>query len=52
MDFEWDDDKNQANHQKHGIWFEEAKTAFIVPKNYQPGFQSMGRVLVGRKGGR
>jgi uncharacterized DUF497 family protein len=29
MDFEWDDEKNQANYRKHRVWFEEAKTAFI-----------------------
>ena len=26
--FEWDEDKNQENRNKHGIWFEEAKTVF------------------------
>lgn len=29
MDFEWDEAKNQANHRKHGVWFQEAKTAFF-----------------------
>ncbi len=24
--FEWDDKKNVANFEKHGVWFEEAKT--------------------------
>ncbi len=26
MKFEWDNDKNIANHKKHKIWFEEAQT--------------------------
>jgi uncharacterized DUF497 family protein len=29
MDFEWDEAKNRANHRKHGVWFQEAKTAFF-----------------------
>lgn len=28
MTFEWDENKNQINKQKHGIAFEEAKTVF------------------------
>ena len=28
MNFEWDESKNEKNHQKHGIWFEEAKNIF------------------------
>lgn len=28
MNFEWDDNKNQGNFRKHGIWFEEAKTVW------------------------
>src|SRR3989344_7094455 len=28
MRFEWDDRKNQANHAKHGVWFEEAQTVW------------------------
>jgi len=28
MKFEWDEKKNQANHRKHGIWFEEAQTVW------------------------
>ena len=27
-DFEWDDDKNVRNFEKHGVWFEEAKTVW------------------------
>lgn len=27
--FEWDEKKNSANRRKHGISFEEAKTAFL-----------------------
>jgi uncharacterized protein len=30
--FEWDEDKNQANIQKHGVDFETAQFAFIDPK--------------------
>lgn len=26
MTFEWDEQKNAANFQKHGVWFEEAQT--------------------------
>lgn len=26
--FEWDENKNEANKQKHGVSFEEAKTVF------------------------
>jgi uncharacterized DUF497 family protein len=29
MEFEWDENKNEINKQKHGIAFEEAKTAFL-----------------------
>lgn len=28
MRFEWDDGKNTANFDKHGIWFEEAQTVW------------------------
>ena len=28
MTFEWDENKNQINQQKHGVSFEEAKTVF------------------------
>jgi uncharacterized protein len=27
-DFEWDEEKNRINHQKHGIEFQEAKEVF------------------------
>ena len=27
--FDWDKDKNIANHKKHGISFEEAQTVFV-----------------------
>jgi len=26
--FEWDDEKNEANFEKHGVWFEEARTVW------------------------
>ncbi|MGB9686689.1 MAG: BrnT family toxin [Rectinema subterraneum] len=29
MTFEWDENKNQINIQKHGVSFEEAKEAFL-----------------------
>ena len=28
MTFEWDENKNRINQQKHGVSFEEAKTVF------------------------
>lgn len=28
MTFEWDEDKDQRNRQKHGVEFDEAKTVF------------------------
>ena len=31
VQFEWDDKKNKANFRKHGVWFEESKTAFHDP---------------------
>ncbi|MCY4128829.1 MAG: BrnT family toxin [Gammaproteobacteria bacterium] len=31
MSFEWDDVKNQANIQKHGVSFEEARQIFSAP---------------------
>ncbi len=27
--FEWDEKKNAANRRKHGVYFEEARTAFL-----------------------
>lgn len=30
--FEWDENKNQTNRQKHGISFEEAETVFYDEK--------------------
>jgi len=34
--FEWDDAKNRSNRRKHGISFEEARTAFLdeTPASY------------------
>lgn len=37
MRFDWDEEKNQLNHRKHGIWFEEAQTVFV---------DDLGRVFV------
>jgi uncharacterized DUF497 family protein len=28
MLFEWDEDKNKTNKEKHGVWFEEAQTVW------------------------
>jgi uncharacterized DUF497 family protein len=28
IEFEWDENKNQANRKKHGVWFEEAEQVF------------------------
>ena len=29
--FEWDEGKNRGNRTKHGVWFEEAQSAFCDP---------------------
>ena len=29
--FDWDETKNKSNRAKHGIWFEEAQSAFEDP---------------------
>ena len=31
LTFEWDKKKNAANQEKHGVSFDEAKTAFTDP---------------------
>ena len=31
MRFEWSDQKNRANFEKHGIWFEEGQTLWSNP---------------------
>ena len=31
VEFEWDDDKNNKNFRKHGVWFEEAVSVFSDP---------------------
>lgn len=31
MDYEWDDDKAEANERKHGVAFTEAMTVFADP---------------------
>lgn len=28
IEFDWDEDKNNVNRKKHGIWFEEAQSVF------------------------
>jgi uncharacterized protein len=30
--FEWDEAKNKRNRSKHGVWFEEARSAFHDPR--------------------
>jgi uncharacterized protein len=30
--FEWDEEKNEVNREKHGIPFEDAQLAFLDPK--------------------
>jgi len=30
--FEWDDKKNESNHRKHGVLFEDAVLAFTDPR--------------------
>jgi uncharacterized DUF497 family protein len=32
MKFEWDEDKNLSNIEKHGVSFEDAMNAFLDPK--------------------
>lgn len=58
MDFEWDDDKAEANTRKHGVTFSEAMTVFGDPVSvtgYDPKhaddedrFLTMGTSLAGR----
>ena len=37
MTFEWDEEKDHSNREKHGIGFDEAKTVFIDPRSiYAP----------------
>jgi uncharacterized protein len=31
VQFKWDERKNRSNRTKHGVWFEEAQTAFRDP---------------------
>ncbi len=32
IELEWDEQKNEKNRKKHGIWFEEATQVFDDPK--------------------
>jgi uncharacterized DUF497 family protein len=58
MDFEWDDDKAEANTRRHGVTFSEAMTVFGDPVSvtgYDPKhaddedrFLTMGTSLAGR----
>jgi hypothetical protein len=40
VDFEWDDEKNQINQQKHGVSFEEACGLFGPESDYLEIFDS------------
>jgi uncharacterized DUF497 family protein len=31
--FEWDEEKNGSNRKRHGVWFEEAQSAFRDPNS-------------------
>jgi uncharacterized protein len=31
INFEWDENKNEQNRKKHGVWFEEAQQVFDDP---------------------
>ena len=33
IQFEWDEEKNKSNRNKHGIWFEEARSVFNDPES-------------------
>ena len=61
MTFEWDEEKDRGNRQKHGVGFDEAKTVFGDPRAItiadrehsddedrylELGFSAQGRVLV------
>jgi uncharacterized DUF497 family protein len=49
--FEWDETKNKSNRTKHGIWFEEAQSAFEDPNSrlFVDDFSDEDRfILVGR----
>lgn len=35
MQFEWDDRKNRANFNKHGVWFEEAQTVWADARSIE-----------------
>lgn len=35
MKFEWDDSKNRSNFKKHGVWFEEAQTAWTDQRSVE-----------------
>jgi uncharacterized DUF497 family protein len=57
MKFKWDDDKNLANIEKHGVSFEEAMLAFLDPKrlirlNTKHSALEMRYYCLGRVGGR
>jgi uncharacterized protein len=52
--FEWDERKNRGNRTKHGVWFEEAQSAFRDPNArlfYDPEHSGTGKedrfILIG-----
>ncbi len=57
IEFEWDDDKDEANRRKHGVSFEKAKQVFDDPRaipfadtehsQYEERFQMIGLSQIG-----
>jgi uncharacterized DUF497 family protein len=45
--FEWDERKNRSNRTKHGVWFEEAQSAFRDPKRASSMIQNTHRKRIG-----
>ena len=53
MKFEWDEKKNEKNHQKHGVWFEEAKNVFSDSYHLvfsDPSLQEERYIVIGHSG--
>ena len=61
MNFDWDEEKNISNFEKHGVWFEEAQTVWAFEWSIEffdvrhsqweqrfikIGFSSLNRVLI------
>ena len=45
--FDWDENKNRINKQKHGIDFIEASTVFLINKQYFLMIRSIRRMRIG-----